>query len=58
MNRTLQVIGLLQLFLVSLLLTSFALTDWLIQIFVDCNKFNKGKLNEVHIEWTLKSIQE
>ena len=33
--------------LVSLILTPFARTKWLAQIFVDCNRFNKGELNEV-----------
>ena len=36
----------------------FAPTKWLTQIFVDCNRFNKGKINEVRIEWTLKSIMQ
>ena len=36
----------------------FALTKWLTQIFVDCNRFDKGEINEVRIEWTLKRIQE
>ena len=58
MNRTFQVIGLLRLCLVSLILTPFALTEWLTHIFVDCNRFNKGEMNEVRIEWTLKRIQE
>ena len=47
MNRTFQVTG-----------TPFALTKWLTQIFVDCNRFNKGEMNEEGIEWTLKRIQE
>ena len=25
----------------------FALIKWLTQIFVDCNRFNKGELNEI-----------
>ena len=40
MDRTFQVIGLLRSCLVSLILTPFALTKWLIQIFVDYNRFN------------------
>ena len=56
MNRTFQVIGLLPSRLLSRIL--FALTMWLTQIFVDCNRFNKGEINEVGIEWTLKSMQE
>ena len=35
-----------------------ALTKWLTQIFVDCNRLNKGEINEVRIEWTLKRIKE
>ena len=31
----------------------FVLAKWLTQIFVDCNRFNKGELYEVRIEWTL-----
>ena len=58
MNRTFQVIRLLRSCLVSLILTPFALTKWLTQIFVNCNRFNKGEINEVRIEWTLKRIQE
>ena len=34
------------------------ITKWLTQIFVDCNRFNKGEINEVRIEWTVKRIQE
>ena len=58
MNCIFQVIGLLRSCRVSLILTPFALTKWLTQIFVVCNKFNKGVINEVHIKWTLKRIQE
>ena len=58
MNRTFTVMGLLWSSLVSLILTPFALTKWLTQIFVDCNRFNKGEINEVRIEWILKRIQE
>ena len=43
MNRTFQVIGLLRSCLVSLILTPFILTKWLTQIFVDCNRFDKGE---------------
>ena len=48
--------GLLWSCLVSLILTPFSLTKWLTQIFVDCDRFNKGEIYEVCIEWTL--IQE
>ena len=34
----------------------FALTMWLTQVFVDCNRFNKGEINEARIEWTLNPI--
>ena len=54
MNCTFQVIGLLRSCLVSLILTPFALTKRLTQIFVVCNIFNKGEINEVRIKWTLK----
>ena len=37
-----------------LILKLFAPTMWLTQVFVDCNRFDKSKINEVHIEWTLK----
>ena len=50
MNRTFQVIGLLPSCLVKLILTPFALSKWLTQIFVDCNRFDKGEINEVRIE--------
>ena len=35
---------------------SFALSKWSTQIFVDCNRFDKGdhEINEARIEWTLK----
>ena len=56
MNRTFQVIGLLPSCLVKLILTPFALSEWLTQIFVDCNRFDKGEINEVRVEWTLKRI--
>ena len=55
MNCTFQVIGLLQLCLVSLILTPF-LTKWLTQIFVDCSRLKKGEINEVRIEYRNKSI--
>ena len=58
MNCIFQVIGLLRSCLVSLILMPFALIKWLSQIFVVCNKFKKGEINEVHIKWTLKIIQE
>ena len=48
MKRTFHVIGLLRSCLFSL--TPFALTKWLTQIFVDCNRLNKGEINEVRIE--------
>ena len=54
MNQTFQVIGLLWSCLVQVILTPFALSQWLTQIFVDCNRFDKGEINELHIEWTLK----
>ena len=54
MNGTFQVIELLRSCLVSLILTTFALTKWLTQIFLDCNRFNKGEITEVCIEQTLK----
>ena len=44
--------------LVSLIITPFALAKWLTQIFVDCNRITKGKINEVRIERTLERIQE
>ena len=47
MNRTFQVIRLLRSCLVVLT-----------QIFVNCNRFNKGDINEIRIEWTLKRVQE
>ena len=56
MNRTFQVIGLLRSCLVLLILTPFALSEWLTQIFVDCNRFDKGEINEVRIEWILKRM--
>ena len=55
MNLTFQVIGLLWSCLVSLIITPFALIKWLTRIFVDCNRFNKGEINEVRIGWTLKN---
>ena len=59
MNRTFQVIWLLWSCLVSLILIPFALTKWLTEIFVDCNRFNKGELNEVRIlNGPFKKIQE
>ena len=54
MNCTFQVIGLLRSCLVSLILTSFVLTKWLTQIFVDRSRFNKGDINEVHTEYRNK----
>ena len=33
-------------------------SKWLTQIFVVCNIFNKGEINEVRIKCTLKRIQE
>ena len=51
MSRTFQVIGLLWSCLVSLILKPFALTKWLTQTLFDCNRFDKGEINEVHIEW-------
>ena len=57
MNQTFQVIELLRSCLVSLILTPFVLTKWLTQIFVDCNRFNKGLINDVRIEWTLKEYR-
>ena len=41
-----------------IILTPFALTKWLTQIFAGYNRFNKGEINEVRIEWTLTGIQE
>ena len=32
---------------------AFTLTKWLTQIFVDYNRFDKGEINEVRIEWAL-----
>ena len=58
MNRTFQAIGFFGHVWFHLFLTLFAPTKWLTQTFVDCSGFNKGEINEVHIEWTLKSIQE
>ena len=58
MKRTFQVIGSLWSCLVSLILTPFALTKWFTEIFADCNRFSKGDINGVCIEWTLKRIQE
>ena len=52
MSRTFQVIGLLRSCLV--LLTPFAPSKWLTQTFVDCNKFDKGEINEVRIDGPLK----
>ena len=52
MNGIFQVIGLLRSCLVLLILTPFALSKWLTQIFVYCNRFDKGGINEVFIEWT------
>ena len=57
MNLTFQVAGLLWSCLVALILTPFALTKWLTQIFVDCNRFNKGEVNEVRTEWPLKAYR-
>ena len=57
MNRTFQVMGLLRSCLVSLILTLFGLYKSLTQNFVDWNRFNKGKINEVPIEWTLKEYR-
>ena len=37
---------------------AFALIKWLIQIFVDCNRLNKGEINKVCNEWPLKRIHE
>ena len=37
---------------VSLILAAFVLPKWLTQIFVDCNRFNKGEIDQVRIEWT------
>ena len=50
MNRTFQVPGFLRSGLILLILTPFALSKWLTQIFVDCNRFDKGEINEVRIE--------
>ena len=49
--------GLLQSCLVYSVLTPLPLTKWLTQIFANCNRFNNDKINEIHIEWTLKTIQ-
>ena len=57
MNRTFQLLGLLRSCLVQLILTPLICSKWLNRIFVDCNRFNKGEINEVRIEWTLKRIQ-
>ena len=32
----------------------FVITKRLTQIFVDCHRFQKGEINEVRIEWSLK----
>ena len=45
MNLNFQLIEFLRSCLVSLILTPFARTKWLTQIFVDCNRLNS--LNEV-----------
>ena len=58
MNRTFIVIGLLWSSLFSSIVTPFAPTKWLTQIFADCNRFNKCEINEVRIELTLKRIQD
>ena len=50
MNGTFQVIGLIRSCLVSLILTPCALTKWLTQFFVDCNRFDKDKIKEICIE--------
>ena len=50
-------IGLLLSCLVSLILTPFALTQCLTQIFVHCNRFNKGEINEVCTEWTFEEYR-
>ena len=50
MNSTFEVIGLLRSCLVLLILMLFALSEWLTQIFVDCNRFDKGEINEVRFE--------
>ena len=39
-------------------LKPFAPTKWLTEIFVGFNRFNKGEINEVRIEWTFKRIQD
>ena len=54
MNWTFQVLELLWPCLVSLILSYFALIEWLTQILVDFHRFNKGGINEVPIEWTLQ----
>ena len=54
MNRIFQVIELLWSCLVPIIRTPFALTKRLTQIFVDCKRFNKGKINQICTEWTLK----
>ena len=46
MNRTFQLIGSLRSCLVSRILTPFARTEWFIQLFVDCSRFNEDELNE------------
>ena len=35
----------------------FALSKWLTQIFLDCNIFSKGEINEVRIAWILKRMK-
>ena len=51
------IIGLIRPCLISLILAPFAQTKWFTHIFVDCNRFNKGEINEVRIEWTLKQCR-
>ena len=58
MNRTFQVIGLLRSCLVELILTPFALSKWLTQISVNCNRVDNGEIIEIRIEWTLKKIHQ
>ena len=41
-----------------LILTPLAVTKWLTKIFVDCNRFNKGEINKVRIDLTLKKVHE
>ena len=36
---------------------AFALTEWLTQISVDCNKFNKGEINEVRTENKRRAVK-